>query len=61
MQPPARQAEVGTANSGVDQGCRGCQYIGTYILGVVTIFPDIEFRDMVPDTAYTEGGVGIPQ
>ena len=38
-QPPARQAEVGADKSGVEQGGRGFQEIGTDLLGSGAIGP----------------------
>ena len=46
---------MGTSYLGVDQGGRGYPDIDTDLLGSVAIGPAIWFRDMVPDTAYTEG------
>ena len=58
-QSPVRQAEVGAATSGVEQG--GIRYpnIGTDILGGGVIVPAIRFRYMGTDTAYSEGIVHI--
>ena len=53
--PPECQAEVGTANSGTEQGGSGCPDIGEDILGSGTIGTDIQVRDMGPDPAYAEG------
>ena len=59
-QPPARQAEVGADNSGVEQGGRRFQDIGIDLLGSGAIGPAIRVRYMVPDTAYAEGVGRIP-
>ena len=58
--PPAPQAEVGEANSGVEQGGIGIQDIRKYLIGGVAISPDIWVRDMVNDTAYADGVGRIP-
>ena len=60
MQPPARQAEVGAADSGNKQGGSGLTDIGADLLGGGTIGPDIRFRDMGTDTTYIEGAGQIP-
>ena len=49
-----------TANSFVEQGGRGCQYIGTDLFGGGTIVPAIQDRYMGPDTAYAEGVGRVP-
>ena len=54
-QPPARQAEVGAANSGVEQGGSRCQDIGTDLFWGGTIGPAIRFIYMGTDTLYEEG------
>ena len=56
-----RQAEVGAADSGFDQGGSGCLYIGTDLLGGGAIGPAIWVRDMGTDTAYAEGVGRFPQ
>ena len=53
-QPPARQAEVGADNSGVEQGGRRFQDIGIDLLGSGAISTAIQVRYMGPDTAYAE-------
>ena len=54
-QPPARQAEVGAAESGTEQeGCR-LPDIGADLFGGVTISTAIRFIEMGPKTAYAEG------
>ena len=60
MQPLARQAEVGTAESGIEQGGSGCPDIGEGILGSDTICTDIQVRDMGSDLAYAEVAGWIP-
>ena len=59
-QPPARQSEVGAADSGTEQGGSRCPYIRADLLGSGTIGPTIWVRDIVPDTAYAEGDGQIP-
>ena len=51
---------MGAANSVVEQGGSGCQYIGADILGGGAIGPDIKVRDMGPDTVYAESVGRIP-
>ena len=58
--PLARQAEVGAAKLGTEQGGRGCPDIGAYLLGGGTIGTTIRIIDMGPDTAYAEGTGQIP-
>ena len=60
MQNPARKAEVVTAESGTEQVESGCLDIGADLLGGSTIGPDIQVRDMGPDTAYAEVYGRIP-
>ena len=48
------------ADSGIEQEWIGCPNIGTDIIGGGTIGPNIQVRDMSPDTAYTEGAGQIP-
>ena len=60
MQPPARQAEVGAADSGTEKGGSGCLDIGADLLEGVTISTDIWVRDMGPDPTYVEGAGQIP-
>ena len=55
MKPPARQTEVGAAESGTEQGGSGCPNIGTDLLDGGTIGPVIRVRYMGPETAYEEG------
>ena len=52
MQPPARQAEVGTDDLGTEKGGSRCPAIREDILGGGKIGPTIRVRDMGPDTAY---------
>ena len=60
MQPPARQAEVGTSDSGTEKGGSRCPDIREDLLGGGKIGPTIWVRDMGPDTAYAEGDGRIP-
>ena len=60
MKPPTRQAEMGAANSGIDQGGSRCPDIGTDIFGGGTIGPAIRVINMGPDTVYIEGAGIIP-
>ena len=59
-QTQARQTEVGTADSYIDQGGSGCPDIGTDLLDGVETGPDVQVRDMGPDAAYEEGVGQIP-
>ena len=54
-QPQARQVEVGAADSGNEQGDRGCSDIRAYLLGSGTIGAAIRVRDLGPYPAYAEG------
>ena len=53
-QLPARQAEVGASNLGVNNGGSGCPDIGIDLLGGGEIGPAMRVRDMGPDTANLE-------
>ena len=54
-QTQARQTEVGTADSYIDQGGSGCPDIRTDLLGGGAIGTSVRVRDMGPDAAYDEG------
>ena len=59
-QPPVRQAEVGAANLGVEQGGSGCQDIGIDLFSGGVISPAIRARDIGTDTVYAKGVGRIP-
>ena len=53
-QPPARQSEVGSADSVNEQGGSGFLDIRSDLLGGGTIVPAVWFRYMGSDTAYAD-------
>ena len=59
-QPQARQTEVVAADLDIEQGGRGCLYIGTYLLYGDVIGPTIQVKDMGPVYVYTLGVGCIP-
>ena len=59
-QPPERQAEVGAADLGTEQGGRVCLGIRADLLGGGTIGPDLRVREMGHNPADAEGDGRIP-
>ena len=51
---------MGTADSDIEQGGRGCPDIRKYLLGGSAIGPAVRVRDMGPDAANEEGVGRIP-
>ena len=60
MKPPARQEEVGAADSGTEHVGSICPDIGADLLGGGTISPAIQVRYMGPESVYAEGAGRIP-
>ena len=53
-------AEVGEADTVIDQGGGGCPYLGTYILCGGSVGPVVRFRDVGDDVEHREGIGQIP-